>query len=141
MKQLILQTAKQLILQTANHAWNTLLFRFDYNALAGYPRQALSLMVIAIFVLDCLLGTFGAYPFLGMFTGAIMAVLDVVGLLLFMKFKGHAHAVAFASVILAGQLAALVLTFMHLTSLSVIVSIWILAVVINLSRVPASQTA
>jgi hypothetical protein len=70
-----------------------------------------------------------------------MGVLDVVGLLLFLKFKGHAHAVAYASVILAGQLAALLLTFMHLTSLTVIASIWILAVVINLGRVPARQTA
>lgn len=132
---------KQLILQTANNAWSTLLFRFDHKALADYPSKALALMVLVIFVLDCLLGTFGAYPFLGMFTGAIMGVLDVVGVLLFQKFKGHTHAVAFASVILAGQLAALVLTFMHLTSLSVIVSIWILAVVINLGRVPAIQTA
>jgi hypothetical protein len=129
------------ILLTARHAWNTLLFRFDHKSLAEYPRQGLSLLVVVVFLMDCLLGTFSAYPFLGVFSGAIMGVLDVVGLLLFLKFKGHAHAVAFASVILAGQLAALVLSFMHLTSLTVIASIWILAVVINLGRAPASQTA
>jgi hypothetical protein len=130
-----------LILQTARNAWNNLLFRFDYNALADYPRQALTLLVVSIFVLDCLLGAFGAFPFLGVLTGVIMGAIDVAGLLFFKKIKGHAHAVAYASVILAGQLAALLLTFTHLTSLSVIFSLWVLAVVIMLTRVPANQTA
>lgn len=132
---------KQLILQTANNAWNNLLFRFDYKALADYPRQALTLLVIVIFVLDCLLGAFGAFPFLGVLTGVIMGAIDVAGFLFFQKIKGYAHAVAYASVILAGQLAALLLSFMHLTGLSVIISLWVLAVVIMLTRVPASQMA
>jgi len=115
-----------LILRTATIAWNTMLLRFNREALVDYPKRAFWNVVVLIFSLDCILGVMGGnYQQFSLPAGIISAVLDVVIILVAKRNLSYEVTVAFAVAVLVGSISAVILKVLGFENFTYVVTIWI----------------